>query len=61
MNTNGYEVEVWQEGGEWHATVYVTSERGERLEEVNGLANHEYLPNTMAYAAQIIDDYERGL
>lgn len=56
----GYQVDVWQEAGEWHATVHVVDDAGNRLEEIDGLAHHDYLLNTMSYAGQAISDYERG-
>lgn len=55
-----YEVQVWQEGIEWHAAIYVIDARtGERLEELNAAPHHDYLGNVMSYVAQAISDYER--
>jgi hypothetical protein len=57
--TNLYEVQVWQDRGEWHAVVYVVNEVGQRVHELDGVHRHEYLLNTMNYAGQEIVYYER--
>lgn len=55
-----YEVQVWHDGREWRATVYLIQQfTGERLHELSAAPHHEYLGNVMNYIAQAIDDYER--
>jgi hypothetical protein len=56
----GYQVDVWLEAGEWHATVCVVDDAGNRLDELPGNLRHDYLLNTMSYAGQAISDFERG-
>jgi hypothetical protein len=55
-----YEVQVWHEGIEWRATVYVNDpSTGNRVDELNTNIHHDYLGSVMSYVAQAISDYER--
>jgi hypothetical protein len=54
-----YEVQVWHEGIEWRAEVYIITAAGERLDVLNTNIHHDYLGNVMSYVAQAISDYER--
>lgn len=57
--SNNYEVQVWQEGTEWRAQVFVVDLTGQRVHELDGLPYHDYLLNTMNYVGQTIADHER--
>ncbi len=57
-----YGVQVWHEGIEWRAEIYVisnTSCSGERIDTLDTNIHHDYLGNVMSYVAQAISDYER--